>query len=475
MMDEFSDFSQFEEVNPLVSKFESMLLKGESPAFDIEEYEEIIEFYITNNHEHAERVVEYALIQYPWSSIILLKKAVIMAHRDEFSEAFDIIKTVKGINDNEIELYITLSYIYRLQNKHEKSLKALQKALTFNEEVDEIYFDMAEDYAILGDVDKEIECLHKSLMHNYLHNEALDRLFWTYRSVDKFAEAIEYFSSFVEKYPLREMAWVKLGFSYYELDLYEKSVEAFEYALSIEDSIPAYSGLAQSYWKTENFDKAIQTFKDALNVFSYIPNVNNLIGWIYLELNDFTNAQKYFLNEIYYDSSTTNAWKGLAQVYIFKEDFENAYDCLIRSFSAEELDLTSIEQISQLIFKLNKSHDTFEKILEKLTDIYSANPDIWLEYSSFLYYSDRENQAVDVLVKALDLVENPALIYFRLAAIQYLTDNEILGHMNLVAGLNVDSSLVDSVFEFSSSLYDYEPLVSILNDYNNKYNNNENN
>ena len=32
-MEEFGDFQQFEEVNPLVLKFESMLLKGENPFF----------------------------------------------------------------------------------------------------------------------------------------------------------------------------------------------------------------------------------------------------------------------------------------------------------------------------------------------------------------------------------------------------------------------------------------------------------
>jgi tetratricopeptide (TPR) repeat protein len=474
-MDEFSDFSQFDEVNPLVSKFESMLLKGENPAFDIEEYEEIIEYYITNSVDHAEKVVEYALSQYPWSSAILLKKAVVLAHKTEFSEAFEIVKTVKGIDANDIELYITLSYIYRLENKHDKSLLALQRALTFNEEVDEVYFDMAEDYAILGDVNSEIDCLQKSLSVNYQHNEALDRLFWTYRSTERFSEAIEYFTTFVEKYPLRQMAWEKLGFSYYELDLYEKSIEAFEYALSIDDSIPAYSGLAQAYWKTLRYDKAIEVFKDSLLVFPYVPNVNNLIGWIYLDLNDFSNAQKYFLNEIFLDSSTRNAWKGLAQVYIYNDDFENAFDCLTRSFVFEDLDLGSVEQLIQLSFQLDKPFEKTEEVLVKLTGMYPKNPEIWIKYSEFLYDTARENEAKEVLEKSLNKVDSPALIYFRLAAYYYLDNNEVLGHMNLIAGMNTDPKLVGTMFDFSQLLYKYEPLVSLLDSLNLDNENNENN
>ncbi len=472
-MEEFSDFSQFEDINPLISKFESMLLKGENPFFDVEEYEEIIEHYIISNLDHAEKVVEHALSQYPWSTGILLKKAVVLAHRDNFQEAFDIVKMVKNIDANNIELFITLSYIYRVQNKFDKSIAALQKALTFKEEVDEIFFDIAEDYAMLGEEEKEIEYLKKSLHHNPMHNEAMERLFWTFKSTGKNDESVEFFSEFVDKFPIRQMAWEKLGFSYYELDLYEKSIEAFEYALSIDDVVTCYTGLAQSYWKLGEMNLAIGALTDALKVFPYSTNVNNLIGWIYLDLNDYQNAQKYFLNEIFLDSISANAWKGLAQVFIVNDDFENAFDSLNRSFNIEEVDMGSIDQLIDLSIELEVAFDKTEDILKRFVEMYPANQNLLLKYSEFLFLYNLESKAIEFLEKSIKTIDSPSLIYYRIAAFYYMQDKETMGHLNLIAGMNIDPKGVETIFEFSKTLYHYEPLVTLLSSL--KSNNNENN
>lgn len=461
-MEEFSDFSQFDDINPLISKFESMLLRGENPFFDVEEYEEIIEHYIMNNVEHAEKVVEHALSQFPWSTSILLKKAVVLSHREEFKEAFDIVRMVKSIDVNNIELYITLSYIYRVQNKYEKSIAALQKALTFKEEVDEVFFDIAEDYSMLENEEKELEYLKKALLHNPMHNDAMDRLFWTYKLSGKNAESVDYFSDFVKHHPLRQMAWEKLGFSYYEMDLYEKSIKAFEYALSIDEMVTCYTGLAQSYWKLGKLDSAIDVLKQSLLAFPYAPNVNSLIGWIYLDMNDHQNAQKHFLNEIYIDSVSSNAWKGLAQVFIFNNDFNNAFDSLNRSFIMDEIDMGSIDQLISLSLEKETSFEKTDDILVRFTEMYPTNQLLWLKYSEFLFYSGFETKAIEVLEKALKIIENPALIYYRMAALFYLKDDETMGHLNLIAAMNIDSKGVETIFEFSEKLYDYEPLVSLL-------------
>ena len=244
---------------------------------------------------------------------------------------------VKNIDSNNVDIYITLSYIHRIYNDIEKSIQALRKALTFNEDIDELYFDISEDYSLLNQFDKEacylIKCL-KISPDNYI---AIEKLFWSFKNQNNLQLAVDFFIKFIEEHPLQQMAWEKIRFFILRTWFYtKKSVEAFEYSLSISDQIPSYRGLAYSYWKLGLHYQAIAILIDAIEKFPYSIDLNILVGWIYLDVKDFLKCPKnIFLNEIFIDSSSFDAWKGLAESYIHFKDYNNAFSCINKVVSFE--------------------------------------------------------------------------------------------------------------------------------------------
>lgn len=464
-MEEFGDFQQFEEINPLVLKFESMLLKGENPFFDVEEYEEIIEHYIISNLDHAEMVVDYALSQYPWNTFIMLKKAIVAAHRGNSDEAFEIMDRVKHIDSNNMDFFVTKSYIHRILGDYKKSIQSLIHSLKFNEDVEEVYFDIAEDYSLLGNINQEIHYLKKCLEIKPDYTDAIEKLFWAFKTQENFQQSVDYFQNLTQIKPLQQNAWEKLGFSYYELGLYEKSIEAFEYSLSISNKATSFTGIAHSYWKLDLHFQAIAILNEAIEKNPFTLDINTLIGWIYIDISDYANAQKYFLNEIFLNATSGEAWKGLAQTYIYFNDYNNAFSCISKSLLQSDNDLDSLLQLAYIAEQIDLPAEEINQIYNIAIDKFPDNENVYIDYSSYLFSESHSQKAIDILKSALDLVKNKAPIFYRLAALHYLTLNDTMGHLYLISGLESNKSLINLMYEFDSSLEINKTITDIVDSY----------
>ncbi|HAH58423.1 MAG TPA: hypothetical protein DCL86_09765, partial [Bacteroidales bacterium] len=70
-------------------------------------------------------------------------------------------------------------------------------------------------------------------------------------------EAINYFSGFTDKYPYSHYAWFNLGIAYNNIELYEKAIEAFDFAIAIDPSFSsAYFNKANAFVAIEKYTLA---------------------------------------------------------------------------------------------------------------------------------------------------------------------------------------------------------------------------
>ena len=74
MTEDFDPFSH--DVNDLVGKFDEMIRQDKMYFFDVEEFEEIIDFYLDQNiTKKARKAIDYAMRQHPSSTVFMLRKA----------------------------------------------------------------------------------------------------------------------------------------------------------------------------------------------------------------------------------------------------------------------------------------------------------------------------------------------------------------------------------------------------------------
>ena len=95
MSEDFSG-SEEHEVSELVFRFEQMLSNNRSIFFDVEEYEEIIDYYLDiNDVKKSSLAISQAIEQHPYHHAFLIRKARLIATTGKPEKALDLLNQLE--------------------------------------------------------------------------------------------------------------------------------------------------------------------------------------------------------------------------------------------------------------------------------------------------------------------------------------------------------------------------------------------
>jgi predicted Zn-dependent protease len=146
MMDESRQNTQ-----ELVKRFEGMLKRDESFFFDVEEFEQITDYYFhKGKNKSALEVIELASSQHPMSAIFPIKRAQYLTAYDKMDEAIRELDKAAALEPNSYDMLVARSHIFAKQGKHSRAVSLLKKALTAAEEPADVHALLAEQYQYIG-------------------------------------------------------------------------------------------------------------------------------------------------------------------------------------------------------------------------------------------------------------------------------------------------------------------------------------
>jgi len=216
-------------IRELLRQYEN-LKNGHSHSFIEEDaFEKIIDHY--QEREDLVRAMEAAEIgseQFPYSSLLLIKKADILLAYRRYKEALDVLEQASLLDSTDINLYILKTDAYLALDQQEKAVILLEEALSFfeGEERIELLFELADVYDDYEDFDKVFDCLKLILEDDPNNEEALYKIcFWT-DFTGRNEEGIRLHQIIIDEYPYNELAWFNLAAAYQGLKLYEKAIDA---------------------------------------------------------------------------------------------------------------------------------------------------------------------------------------------------------------------------------------------------------
>src|ERR1017187_4832394 len=142
----------------LVDRFEEMVLNRKHYFFDAEELELIIDYYFEkNNAKKSLQAIDFAISQYPFSTVFFLRKAQILAATNQSQKALEILSYVESMEPSNTELYMTKGSIYSQMGLTEQAIENYKKAAENAEDVDEIYLAMAFEFENTNKFDRSEE------------------------------------------------------------------------------------------------------------------------------------------------------------------------------------------------------------------------------------------------------------------------------------------------------------------------------
>jgi tetratricopeptide (TPR) repeat protein len=313
----------------IIKRFENMLKTNENEFFDLDEFLDIIDEYISlGNFNMAQKAIEIGLEQYENNVDILLYQAELYALNDQLDKAENLIKFIKDLEPGRLEIPLLEAEIYSRKHLHKKAIEALQRALQLPD-VDkvEVYELMTVEYLYLENYKSALETALRTLQYDPDSATALYNAITCFDVLNQTGQAIRFLQKQIKVNPFNEVAWSLLAKKYIDIKDYEKAIEALDYAIAIDDKfLGAYYDKAYAYTQLKKYDKALEFYKLTLSIADPTAFTYHHIAQIYEQLQDTEQAVRYYLLAVNEDPGHYKSWKKIVQIYIKIKHLDKALE-----------------------------------------------------------------------------------------------------------------------------------------------------
>jgi len=466
------DFDPYFEGNnqlELSNRFERMLEMDDNYFFDVEEFEDLIDYYLNQSEiKKAKQVIDFSLIQHPTSCSLKLKQAQFYTETHQPNKALEILNIAENLEPFNSEISLTKANIYSQIRQHNKAIENYFKAVKLIDDSNEkanIYLNIAFEYENLSQFDKALNILKGLLNDNPENETVLYEIAFCYNLKNDTENGISFFTKFIDDYPFSYIAWFNLGIAYNKAELYEKAEEAYDYAIAIKDDFSAaYFNKANSLALQEKYKEAIAIFKETFNYEDPDATTYYYIGECYEKLEDNINAEKNYLKAIKLDAFCADAFAGLAVVSEYQGKDQVALESIKKALDLEINNseywyiygdiLAKIENIEEAIV-------AYYKVLELDKD----NEEVWLDLAEAVKKNESIEKAILFLYEGMEKQSTNYSIYIRLSALllEIGKADDAVEYLNIA--LSQNKELAQELTEYYPNAILFPAIVETLENY----------
>ncbi|MCX6280258.1 MAG: tetratricopeptide repeat protein [Bacteroidetes bacterium] len=447
----------------LVGRFENMREQRQHYFFDVDEFEEIIDYYFFKNEQRkALMTIKLSLEQHPNNALLLIKMVQYQVNANRDHEALRILKELDQSPVCDSDLFLAKGNLYSQLEKPEKAIEEFKRALDGAEYIDEIYANIAFEYESLSKYHKAIEYLLKAIELNPENDSALYEFAFCCEISQQTDRCISFLHTFIDKNPYSAPGWFNLGIAFSNNELYEKAIDAYEYVLAIDESFSsAHFNKANCQANLGLYEKAIETYRETFFYEEPEPITFYYIGECYEKLKQFHQSIEFYQKAVALDPEFADAWLGIG---ISHDEMGKPQTAL--PFIQKAIKLTpGIPEYwfiqGDIQIKLSRIEDaiiSYRKVIE-------LNPDddeIWLDLSVIYADSKDYQQGYEVLTEGLKYHEDNADFYFGMGYYLFMLGKPQQGSEMVIRGMSMDSEGHKNLFTTFPEACNHQEIVNII-------------
>ncbi len=436
-----------------LSKFESMLKTNHVYFFDSVEFEEIIHHYLdTGKHALAKKAVKLGLEQHPSSVILKLLKVELFIFEDKLEKATLLLNEIAIIAPCNDEVYIQKATICSKNNEHAAAIALLEESLAYTNDPGDIWSLLGMEYLYLDDFTNAGVNFAKCLTLDTEDYASLYNVVYCFDMENKHESAIEFLINFIDENPYCEVAWHQLGRQYYVLKVYPKALQAFDFAVLIdEDFIGGYLEKAKTLECLERYEEAIDNYLvtielDDPTAFAYIR-----VGACFEELGKTDFAIQYYKKAVHEDPLLEKGWFLLTNAYCKEKAYQKALYYINKALEIDEFNTVYWRKYGEIQIKLNFYEEAvraFSTCLELEDDAL----EVFIALADVLLFLGDYNDALKILVRAKNTHKEVAEIEYRMCGLFFLLRQEETSLLHLKNAVALD-------VEYHTVIKELYPLV----------------
>jgi tetratricopeptide (TPR) repeat protein len=317
-----------EELKELLIQYQN-LKTGKSTSFiDEDSFDRIIDYFDDKEKlPEALEAAEIGLEQFPYSSQLMVRKADLLLASRKYREALEVLDKAIIFDSSDIDIYILQTDAYLALDEQQNAVDILQHALSLFEGDDRIdlLFELADVYDDHEQFDKVFDCLKMILEDDPNNEEALYKIcFWT-DFTGRNEESIKLHQTIIDEFPFNEIAWFNLAAAFQGLKLYEKAIDAYQYAVAIDEKFDyAYRNMGDAYLRMRKFKDAIEVLEKVLELGRPEDVIYEAIGHCYHRMNNYAQARFNYKKASHLNPDDSKLHYKIATTYMQEEQWASA-------------------------------------------------------------------------------------------------------------------------------------------------------
>ncbi|MFI5186911.1 MAG: tetratricopeptide repeat protein [Chitinophagales bacterium] len=454
-----------EEINELLRQFDNLKAGRNHNFLDEEAFEKIIEFY--DQKEDLQKALEASEVgseQYPFSSSLLIKKADILLSLRRYTEALKILEQAELFDSGDINLYILKTDVWLALDQQEKAVELLEKALhSFEgEEKIELLFELADVYDDYEEFDKVFDCLQLILEQDPNNEEGLYKIcFWT-DFTGRSEESIRLHQKIIDDFPYNELAWFNLAAAYQGLKLYEKAIDAYQYAITIDEKFDyAYRNMGDAYIRLRKFKEAIEVLQKVLELSKPEDVIFEAIGHCYDRLQNYAQARFYYRKASHMNAEDSKIFYKIACTYYNEGQWGSAIKQLENALKIHRFQ----PEYNLLMGECKFQAGSFKEAIQYLSNVVRVRPKSssgWEALIRCLYKANFLEEAKEQVMAALQVTQGKPLFMFYLSTILFAMGKSKEAIQYLERAMEKAPRLLKRFVELNPSILQNQQVVDIL-------------
>lgn len=454
-----------EELKELLKQFEN-LKNGRSHSFiDEDAFEKIINYF--QDKEDLVKAMEAAESdseQFPYSASLLLKKADVLLSNRRYRESLEVLEQAELLDSGDINLYILKTDAYLALDQQEKAVVLLEEALALfeGEEKLELLFELADVYDDYEDFDKVFDCLKLVLETEPNNEEALYKIcFWT-DFTGRNEESIRLHQQIINEYPYNELAWFNLAAAYQGLKLYEKAIDAYQYAIAIDEKFDyAYRNMGDAYIRLRKYKEAIEVLEKVNELAKPEEVIFEAIGHCYDRLKNFAQARICYRKASHMRPDDSKLFYKIACTYFNEGQWESCLKQLETALRIHRLQ----PEYNLLAGECKMQLQQYREAVQYFTNVVSARPRNaagWNALIRCLYQGAFFEEALGQADAALEITRGKPLFVFYKAAALFSLGKTKEALLQLELAMEKAPKLVKKFIELNPSILQNQLVVDVV-------------
>jgi tetratricopeptide (TPR) repeat protein len=454
-----------EELKELLRQYDNLKSGKQHSFLEEDAFERIIDHF--DDQEDLPKALEAATIgieQFPYSSALMLKKADLLLATRKYYQALDILEKAELYDHNDINLYILKTDVYLALEWHDKAVALLEEALQLFEgdERLELLFELTDVYDDYEEFDKVFDCLKLILEEEPNNEEALYKIcFWT-DFTGRNEESIKLHLKIIEEFPYNELAWFNVGAAFQGLKLFEKAIDAYQYAIAIDEKFDyAYRNMGDAYLRLRKYKDAIEALEKVLELSRPEEVIYEAIGHCYHKLRNYAQARINYRKASHLNPDDSKLYYKLALTYINEELWESAVKQLENAMrihrNVPEFNLA----MGECLMHLGNTKDAiifFGNVVRARPKSVSG----WESLINCLFKADYLEEALEQCFIALDTTNGKPIFHYYAAAIYFALKKPKAALIELEKGLIAAPKLVKKFIDLNPAILQNSQVVDVM-------------